>query len=314
MAHAYLDLAHLLKVNDQNLADFEVDEVFQEAPVAARLFAQESSNGEYHKWTAYDTPPTVGFRSVNAGLENTKSDDTIVSTTLKLLDGSFLVDSAVADAYTKGGRDAYIRKEAKRHLGAALFALEGQFLYGTGELSAGFGGIAEQLADLGTRCLSAGGSTANEQTSVYFVNTGEDRISALYKSDQIQIGESVTQMVKDADGKNYTGLWTPMQGWYGLQIGSLECIARLANIHPTDNSGANALNDDMIFDALSVFRGKYRPDFMVMSRAALNMLRKSRTATNGSGSPAPVPTEVDGVPIVVSEKVSNTEAVVTDPA
>lgn len=312
MADDYLDLAHMLKVNDANLSDAEISEVFEQAPVAARLFSQESSNGEYHKFIKYDTAPTVGFRDINDGLENTQSNDTVVSTQLTLLDASFAVDSALADLY-KNGRTAYVQMEAKRHLATAMFGLEKQFIYGTTSPgnSSGFAGIMSLLGAslLGGRVQNAGSSTANEQTSVYFVNTGFNKISALYKADQIQIGETREQRMAGSTGW-YTGLWTPIQGWYGLQLASVECVARICNIHPTSNSGANALTDDMIYNTLAQFRGGYKPDFMVMSRAALNMLRKSRTATNATGAPAPVPTEVEGVPIIVSEAISNTEAVV----
>jgi len=39
-------------------------------------------------------------------------------------------------------------------------------------------------------------------------------------------------------------------------------------------------------------------------------LRNSRTATNATGTGAPFPTEVEGIPIVVSDAVTSTEAIV----
>ena len=38
-------------------------------------------------------------------------------------------------------------------------------------------------------------------------------------------------------------------------------------------------------------------------------LRESRTATNAVGTPAPTPTDYEGMPLVVVESISNTEAV-----
>jgi len=41
----------------------------------------------------------------------------------------------------------------------------------------------------------------------------------------------------------------------------------------------------------------------------LKQLRDSRTATNVTGAPAPRPTEVEGIPIIVTDAIVNTEAV-----
>jgi hypothetical protein len=48
-----------------------------------------------------------------------------------------------------------------------------------------------------------------------------------------------------------------------------------------------------------------------MNRRSLSQLRKSRTATNATGTPAPIPREVEGIPIIVTEALSSTEAIET---
>jgi hypothetical protein len=47
---------------------------------------------------------------------------------------------------------------------------------------------------------------------------------------------------------------------------------------------------------------------MFMTRRSRGQLRNSRTATNATGAPAPMPTEVGGVPIEVTDSLSNVEA------
>ena len=48
-----------------------------------------------------------------------------------------------------------------------------------------------------------------------------------------------------------------------------------------------------------------------MNRNALRMLRNSRTAVNATGAPAPRPTEVEGIPIVVTDGIGSAESVVS---
>jgi hypothetical protein len=47
-----------------------------------------------------------------------------------------------------------------------------------------------------------------------------------------------------------------------------------------------------------------------MNRKALRLLRQSRTAVNPSGQPAPMPTNLDGIPIIVTDAVRSDEPVI----
>ena len=111
MADSFLTLADLAKVNDQNNADYGISDLLDEAPVL-RTMAAEPTDGDTHKYLKQTGAPTVGFRTVNDGRENTKSADTEVTVTLKLLDCSFVVDKAIADQY-RFGASAYIGREAR---------------------------------------------------------------------------------------------------------------------------------------------------------------------------------------------------------
>jgi len=88
-----------------------------------------------------------------------------------------------------------------------------------------------------------------------------------------------------------------------LQLGSKYSAARIANVE-------TALDDDKIYEALSLFPASLQPTHICMNRTALKLLRASRTSTNATGAPAPRPTEVEGIPIIVSDQIVQTEAVV----
>ncbi len=311
MADTFLSLADLVKVNDQNLADIDVKDILDDAPFMGALAADTSSNGTDHKYLKETGAPVVGFRDPNTGRENEKSGDTLVTINLKILDASFNVDKALADAYKKGP-EAYIAREAKRHLKAAFFVAEQQFINGTGNEADGFTGLADALALPNAMTHDAGGSTADTASSVYLVRTnadGTDATAITGEDGQISIDESVVQAIEDvANGGRFTGYHTPILGWLGLQVGSAHSVGRICNI--TEDAG-KTLDDDLIYRALSLFPASRQPNLIVMNRRSLRQLRESRTATNATGTPAPRPTDVDGIRIVTTDAIVSTETILS---
>ena len=109
--------------------------------------------------------------------------------------------------------------------------------------------------------------------------------------------------VEDSNGKKFPAYMQPIDGWVGLQITTAHSAARLANVKDT-------LDDDMISDLLKLFPSEEPATHLVMNKEARNTLRKSRTATNPTGAPAPQPEEVFGTPIIETSSLRNTEAIV----
>lgn len=70
--------------------------------------------------------------------------------------------------------------------------------------------------------------------------------------------------------------------------------------------------DDCLFAGLvGSFRIGYRPEVLFVSRRSLTQLQKSRTATNATGAPAPTPTEYEGIPLIPTDSITTTEAIVS---
>lgn len=310
MADTYLGLTELLKIADMNLADLNVTDLLQDAPLLAALAAGPASNGTQHKYLKETGAPVVGFRAVNAGLENSVSADTLVTITLKILAASFTCDKALADSFPKGAQ-AWLAREGLRQLKAAFAGAEGQLLYGVGADAAGFVGLADAttldgLAD--AMVVNAAGTTAATGSSVFLIRTnadGNDCTLIAGNDAKIDVGETVVQRVEDGTGKHYPAYFTPIEGWLGLQIGSAYSVGRIANLTADANKG---LTDALIYDALAKFPASRQPNVIAMNRRSLAQLRKSRTATNVTGAPAPRPTEVEGIPIVVTDQIKSTEA------
>ncbi len=315
MADTLLTVADVL-FNAFDVSDADVSDLRQDAVLVPRMPAEPSSNGTVHKYVKRVTAPTVGWRSVNAGRFMSKSGDQTVTANLTCLDFSWDVDAALIDgAARRGGPEAIIAREGLAHVGAALFAYETQLINGTinGD-AAGFSGFANALSaltnkmvvDAGGDAGGVGGNTSGN-TSLYAIRLGRNDCTAVFNGDQtIELSPSVMTKNLDGSSKSYGAWFTEGHAWLGLQVGGAYSIGRIANIdedHP--------LTDDLVATLLSRFPAGRRPNLLVCNPAGQELLRQSRTATNPTGTPAPLPEDVFGIPLAITDAVLNTEGVIS---
>jgi hypothetical protein len=305
-----------------NLSAHEVSSVLRTSPLIAAMPMVPASDGTTHKYPNYTGAPVVGFRAPNVGRDMDSSDDTLVTVTLKILDYSWMVDQAIANAWRRGaGKDDYIAREGLRSIAAALFVFEQQVIKGTigasdsagaSGSSAGFAGFrdastVDALADT-AMVVNATGTTADTASSVYAVRIGDDGICGVYKGDgaPFETGDTVTAPKISSSTLTYPTYYTPGCTWLGCQVGGNYDIGRICNL--TADSG-KGLTDLLMADLLGKFPVGYGPTHFVMSRRSRTQLQKSRTTYSPTGAPAPMPTEYEGIPIIVSDAVSNTEEI-----
>ncbi len=308
MADAFLALADLLKVNNNNLADRNISDLLQDAPVLAAL-AGDTCPFTVHSYLKETAAPVVGFRSVNDGRENTKSTDTQVDVTLKILDASTTIDKALADAF-KNGPEAYVAREAARMLKAAFFQAEKQYIYGTvAGAAAGFTGLADVLTFGGATVINATGSTANTGSSVFAIRTTSDLndvVAVAGNNGNLSIDDTVVIRAPGATTGTYPAYYTPISAWMCLQIGGAYSVGRICNL--TAQAG-KTLTDALLAQLLATFPSSRPPTHWAMNRRSLFQLQAARTATNATGAPAPIPTEAFGIPIVPTDAIVSTEAI-----
>jgi len=292
-----------------DLSGQEVSDLKNAAPLMARLPAVPSSNGTTHKYSKYTAEPVVGFRVENDGRDFDHSTDLVVTEDLKILDWSWAVDKAVAEAWRQGGAAAYIAREGARHMQAALFQAEKQVLRGVADgVATGFTGFADNaaidaLAD--EMVVNAGGTTADINQSVYLLKSSE--VFNVLRTEGLGLGPTLLQNMVGTNG-NFPAYYTPACAWLATQIGGAYSMGRIVNLNDVD-SGAQ-LNDEMIYDAVSRFPAGQGPDLIVMSRKAQEQLRNSRTATNIAGIPAPTPEMAAGMQILVTDAIKTDEALI----
>lgn len=304
MASTPLPISELVKINDQNVADVEISDLLRDAPVLAALPAVEASNGTLHKYNKLITEPSVGFRDLNDGRDHDYTVRSTITETLEILDASFDMDAAIYNAELAA-------MEGRSHLQSAFAKAEKQIFYGTSSNgdSAGFSGLLNSgdldgLSD--DMVISAGGSSVGVQSSVFLLRATPDATgicSVFGNNGDIQIGAAYQSMIEGSNGR-YDAYVVPIVAYMALQLGSKFSAARIANVE-------SSLNDDKIYEALSLFPASKQPTHICMNRESLKLLRASRTATNATGAPAPRPTEVEGIPIIVTDQIVQTEAVVS---
>ena len=313
MANAMNTLAGILNLGDANV-DFETSNLLQDTPVLAALEAVPSSHGHTHKFLRETVAASAGFRAINAGLTNTASQDELVTETLKFLDATWEDDVAIVKAMAsgKGGVGAYVNRRLEKSLKAAMVGIEKQIIYGDqspGD-TGGFTGLIDGI-DSGM-VVDAGGTTADVQTSVYALRTGPTEAAVVYNGENdgtVEVDEVRKDSAVDGSGDKYSTYRQDVDGYLGFQLGNVYTVGRIANLN--EDTDSKTLTDDLISDLLSLFPAGRGPSFLAMNRESVKQLQQSRTATNATGAPAPFPTEAFGVPIIVTDQIISTEAVVS---
>ncbi|MCA9063415.1 MAG: phage major capsid protein [Planctomycetaceae bacterium] len=320
---AVYTLANMAVLNDQNLSETEVNELLESAPLLMWLAATISSNGEKHSFLAKTGAPTVGYRTVNSGTDESHATRVKRETTLKLLSANSKVDRALADIH-QYGRDAFVAMDIRDQLGAALADTEKQIINGTNNNADGYTGIANVLNLTTNAMVVNAGGTANATlvTSVYLIRSTDalEDVAIVGKGEgtnptnakiKIDLGQTVEAPLVDGNGKTYPGLYTPCEGWLGVQVGSAYSIARLCNI----TAQAGKTLTDALLSALwakipAGKRGNKDNWRFVMNGDAQMQLQQSRTATSESGKEADIPDNWQGIPFVITDNVSQHETIV----
>ena len=309
MANDFVTIADQL-ADALDLAPFELEEVRDAAPLMSALPSIESSNGDTHKYAVNTQRPVVGFRAENAGRDFDHSIHRIDTVTLKIMDFSWMADLAVARRWRQGGASAFIAREGMQHLKAAMYKMEQQFINGTGADAAGFNGLADSayldaLSDEMT--VNAAGSSVGTASSCYLLRVNPSEVCNVHHGEGVMLGETVVQNFVDGSGGNLPVYYTPASVWVAGQLGAKYSAARIVNL--TDDSG-KGLTDDLIYEALEKFPAGMGPNLIVTNKRCQEQLRKSRTATNVTGAPAPMVDSVAGVRMITTDAISSVEALI----
>lgn len=316
MPTGVLTLLDIVKQDSGDVAIGLVDEASRPVPEMTgidpwtgkrvpNMGAGEGIEGVSYEILVRTALPTVGFRSANQGTDDTKSEEQLKRVECFSMTPAWSLDHIIADRSKKSVGEL-MTDQGAAHVQAALQHCGRQFYYGTDNDGKGFTGLLG-LYD-STLTIDATG-TGNATTSVWAVKFGAKFVQWVYgKNGRFQVSDIRMERIPDSQtpAKYYDAYLQNMTAHVGLQMANKNSVARIKNLHASDSN--KMLDDDMLADLLAKFPVGYRPDCFFMTVRSCKQLRNSRTATNATGAPAPWPTEAFGIPIIVTESITDTEA------
>ena len=300
MSNVLLTIADLIKARDENLYGI-AQETVNQFPLLNRIPAL-AVQGTGTKIPLVNSLPSGEFRAENTG----RSDQGVAgidtrTVNMKWYDASWELDAQVANSSFSGveGAIAFATKQA---LLGMFYGLEKQMFVGDADVT-GFDGIKSLVT---SNVVDATGDASGSISDIYVVNY--DGLKLIVGQDgKVTQSEVIYGRLTDGSGKPFFGYAQGLGAWAAMGYLNARCVSRVANVGTASGKTAT---DDMVYDAI----GKMGEEFAVsnsntaiyMSLRSLMQIRKARTATNATGAPAPLPTEIGGIPVYVCGTILNT--------
>lgn len=322
----------LLDIAKRNGSDREIgliEDVSTFAPEVAVLPARPI-NGVSFKTTLRTNLPTAAFRATGSGATPIKSTYQQKLAECFFLDAPLQVDESIPDAEDRSVGDV-LADEVQGALSAAGIALGSQLYYGTAADAGGFQGLntfVGTTAGLNVDAAGTGSVTMSawlvylDLKGVHFV-VGRTSAGRSGGDPSQPAGDpaiiappfrmpewSKQQVAVGTAGKVAMAYVTNISGWVGLAYGSNYSAFRVRNIslasaasYMTDAQGAKLLSKVPLHVRNS---GRLR---WFMNRDTAYSLQASRStvAANVGVNFPTLPTECQGVPITITDSITNTE-------
>ena len=255
------------------------------------------------------TSATVAFRNANEGslpgigtFESRLFQTQVIETPV-VIDIQGVLNASKDPARVMAAAARTVVEGALKHIGVQSF-------YG-GTAQAGVDtkaapGFLAQSNTASTHVVDADGSTA--LTSAYMMRLGEGHADYVWGNNTtLNIGEWMEETVESSAGYKLRALVAYLSGRVAPRLASKNSLVRIKKIG-TDTG--KKLTDLLLFDAYTKFTTLgQEPNAIFMGPRSLEQLRASRTATNPTGAPAPIPTDWNGIPIYITNSLSLAETV-----
>jgi hypothetical protein len=323
MANALVSLLDITKRSGSDPAIGLIEETTTYAPELMTLMGRPISGTSYKATTR--TLPTVAFRSANDGSDTIKSAYAQTLSECFIIDGQIQADKAVVDAEAKSGINQSVGDilfdEAQAVLQAATITVGTQFFSGVTADAKGFAGLrslclSANVTSTGAPVILAGGTTASVQTSAYLVWNNIKGVHFVWGNNAgFTMGDYRVQQVLGNNSKPMTAYVNNLQAWIGLAVNHTKSIGRIANCENvaakllTDAQGARLLS----YIPMSIINSGGLRWFM-NQQAAFQLQTSRSSAAITDRAPlqfAPTPTEMNGIPITITNSITNTEAIVS---
>lgn len=345
MANALVTLLDVSKRKGNDQVVGLLEDTLTYAPELGAIMGRPINGTQYK--TAHRSLPTVSFRKANDGSDTVKSTYRQDLKECALIDAQIQLDKAVADAEgsvsntPEGTIEDLKFNEAQGVLMGTYITVGAQMYYGTSNDANGFAGISALTSSLNAAknanpvVVGAGGTTASIQSSAYLIWENIQGAHFIFGNNSgfNMLPEWRIQQVLGNNSKPMTAYVNNLQGWVGFAVNHPLSVARIANINKGTDS--KPLTDAIVAQALSYLPLQMRAEYnanlngagpskfgpglkLLMNGITAYGLQASRTATtdaaggiNGAQAYPKLPTESNGIPIILTDSIVNTESVLT---
>lgn len=344
MANALINLLDITKRKGNDQAIGLLEDTMTYSPELSAIMGRPINGTQYK--TCHRTLPTVAFRQANNGSDTIKGSYRQELKECFIIDAQMQADKALVDAEASGsGPEGSVGNilvdEAQGVIKATYITVGSQVYYGTTNDANGFAGIASLTASLNAAknttpvVVGAGGTTSSVQSSAYLIweniqgahfifgnNTGLDMLP-----------EWRIQQVNGNNSKPMTAWVNSLMGWIGFTVNHPLSVARICNINKATDT--KPLTDALVAQALSYLPLQFQAEVignlngpgpqttgsglkLLMNPQVGYSLQASRTATvdkaggtDGAQTYPKLPRESNGIPIIYTDAIVNTESVVS---
>lgn len=322
-------MATMYQGQEKEKAGRMVDEVITSAPLLQYLDSRTTRMNTIEGWRA-KTIGLFGPRPYGFGAKSLKSNYERYTASLYRYDGKLEVENALLEDQANSGipNGEFFAREGLNVLRGGVVLLDKILYYGTDLMDYVSPGLTQLIAPFMT--VSADPAYRNftpedyksttyknavkdtSGTSVYFIvklNKGLEVVWGNGEGVRRGIIKDTEIEAKTVDGEpgSFEGKVQHFTAKMGLLNNNLYCIGRLKNV-----KADSGLSDAMITDAIAqIFDGfDFQPTAIFMNKTARTWLRASRhtnqtyvEGVSGSTVFAKLPTEVDGIPIIIDNNI-----------
>ena len=317
MADKFLTLLDITKRNNADAAVGLIEEVNTVAPELMELNGRPINGTTYNAKKRSALPTKPAFRNANEGSDVVSSTYESSLSQCYFIDAPLVVDEAVVQAGQGEGnsQSQILADEATGVIAQKFVSVGDQFYRGTTADAKGFPGMLS-LYD-STNCEVTAGASANT-SSAYLVWNDIQGVHWIFGNNSgLNINQWTRQLVTDANGKKYFAWVNNVSGYIGLGFGHTRSIVRIKAIKNPSSGTTGFLTDALVAEALSkmpIFMRR-SPNLRLLMNSTANLtLAKSRSTVVGSKTDSQIlqfsstPTESNGVPIILTDSLPQTEA------
>jgi hypothetical protein len=327
MADSFLTLLDMTKMNGTDQAVGIVEEVRTFAPEADVVGGRPIRGTTYKALVRTALPTgTAGqvFRPANQGTNVVSSRWDQRVNQCFFLDAQMRVDEMVLDA-SEFGAEWALANEAVGVARQKLINLGNQFYYGhSSTTDFGFNGL-NYLYDPAAMEITANatGSLGATTSSAWLIVNEPDCTEFIFGNNMgLQLKQWSPQYVLDSNNRQFRAFLNNLSGYVGLSFNYSKSACRIKNLVAPGVASNTGLTDGLVAQALAKFPVGVRPTHLFCTRQQRLFLQNSRapvySSSGGSAITAssqlqfpPIPTESNGIPLYVTDSISDTETAST---